>query len=77
MNDLKLNGNDIELNGQKVARVFHVVGTLRDQLEKAINEINTAPEGINKIYQNAYRDGWQDGYNKGHDDGLSDAKILN
>ena len=77
MNDLKLNGNDIELNGHKVARVFHVVGTLREQLEKAINDIDTTPKGMNEIYQNAYRDGWQDGYNKGHDDGLSDAKILN
>ena len=65
MNDLKLNGNDIELNGHKVARVFHVVGTLREQLEKAINDMGAAPEGVNEIYQNAYRDGWQDGYNKG------------
>jgi flagellar basal body P-ring protein FlgI len=77
MNDLRLKGNDIELNGQKVARVFHVAGTLREQLEKAINDIGKSPEEMNKIHHNAYRDGWQDGYNKGHDDGLSDAKSLN
>tara|TARA_R110000803_G_scaffold51919_7_gene107064 strand:+ start:9397 stop:9615 length:219 start_codon:yes stop_codon:yes gene_type:complete len=65
MNDLRLKGNDIELNGQKVARVFHVAGTLRDQLEKTITQINTEPVDKNKFYQDAYREGWQDGYNKG------------
>ena len=66
MNELRINGNDLELDGQKVARLFDVVGTLRVQLEEAIERANEVEDdSFPRKYQQAYRDGWQDGYNKG------------
>ena len=66
MNELRINCNDLELGGQKVARLFDVVGTLRVQLEEAIERANEVEDdSFPRKYQQAYRDGWQDGYNKG------------
>jgi len=65
MPELKLNGNDLELDGEKVARVFDIVGTMRYNLEKAIERtyIDREEEGIS--WQTAYSEGWQDGYRQG------------
>ena len=34
--NIRIIGNDIEIDGEKVARVFDVRATLRDRLEEAI-----------------------------------------
>ena len=39
--ELRIMGNDLELGGRKVARLFDVSGTLLDQLNDAIDRANT------------------------------------
>ena len=58
MPELKLVGNDIELDGEKIARVFDLRASLKGKLEKAIEKAN---DGTNAFIE---------GYAKGREDGL-------
>ena len=47
---IELVGNDIEVNGEKVARVFDIRASLKDELHMAIERSNVSEEDIqNKI----------------------------
>lgn len=64
--ELRIMGNDLELGGQKVARLFDVSGTLLDQLNDAIDRANTDPKitenKIGESYEKGFQAGWQQGY---------------
>ena len=61
MPELKLVGNDIELDGEKIARVFDLRASLKGKLEKAIEKAN---DGTNAFIE---------GYAKGREDGLDEG----
>jgi len=67
MSKLKINGNDLEFSGHKVARLFDVDQTIKSELESIINQANSSKESMR--FQRAYRDGWQDGYEQGFREG--------
>ena len=81
---LKLIGNDIEIDGQKVARVLDIYPALRSNLEDFINkaddykDLDNEVEDLNKKLatavadaNEAYEDGKIDGYAEGKEDGQS------
>lgn len=57
---IRIIGNDIELGGEKVARIFDVRATLRAELEDLINKADSYNIDIEKAYD------------KGHDDGTEE-----
>jgi flagellar biosynthesis/type III secretory pathway protein FliH len=72
--NIKLIGNDIELDGIKVARVFDLSGTVRSQLEEAIDIASGINLELDKIkeqeydrgHEKGYEEGWQKGYDEGY-----------
>jgi hypothetical protein len=81
---IKLIGNDIEIDGQKVARVLDIYPTLRSDLEDFINkadgykDLDNEVEDLNKKLattvadaNEAYEDGKIDGYAEGKEDANS------
>ena len=81
---IKLIGNDIEIDGQKVARVLDIYPALRSNLEDFINkaddykDLDNEVEDLNKKLatavadaNEAYEDGKIDGYAEGKEDGQS------
>jgi flagellar biosynthesis/type III secretory pathway protein FliH len=71
----ELVGNDIEVNGEKVARVFDIRASLKDELHMAIERSNVSEEDIqNKIktaFNNGYNKGRENGFDEGHQDGYA------
>ena len=78
---IKLIGNDIEIDGQKVARVLDIYPALRSNLEDFINkaddykDLDNEVEDLNKKLatavadaNEAYEDGKIDGYAEGKED---------
>ena len=62
--ELKLIGNDLELDGIKVARVFDIKGTILGNFEEMIERANTKE----KDFENKYHEGYEKGYEKGKSD---------
>jgi|TARA_R110000796_G_scaffold241123_1_gene362411 hypothetical protein len=58
--DIRIIGNDIELGGEKVARIFDVRATLRSELESLINKADTYDEEIKKAYDRGHDDGTEE-----------------
>jgi len=69
MPELRLFGNDIELDREKVARVFDVRATLRWELEKAIERANVSDEDIEARINEAYEKGYDEGKEYGLEEG--------
>mgnify|MGYP003133104369 CR=1 FL=1 len=51
--EIRIIGNDIELDREKVARIFDIRPTLRDRLEEAIENANNYESRV----QEAFEDG--------------------
>ena len=66
---LRLFGNDIELDREKVARVFDVRATLRWELEQAIERANVSDEDIEARINEAYEKGYDEGKEYGLEEG--------
>ena len=60
--ELKLIGNDLELDGIKVARVFDIKGTILGNFEEMIERANAKEKDS------------EDKYNQGYEEGKSDAE---
>jgi len=69
MPELRLLGNDIELDREKVARVFDVRATLRWELEKAIERANVSDDDIEARINEAYEKGYDEGKEYGLEEG--------
>jgi len=69
MLELRLLGNDIELDREKVARVFDVRATLRWELEKAIERANVSDDDIEARINEAYEKGYDEGKEYGFEEG--------
>jgi flagellar biosynthesis/type III secretory pathway protein FliH len=69
MPELRLFGNDIELDREKVARVFDVRATLRWELEKAIERSNVSDDDIEARINEAYEKGYDEGKEYGLEEG--------
>lgn len=69
MPELRLFGNDIELDREKVARVFDVRATLRWELEKAIERANVTDDDIEARINEAYEKGYDEGKEYGLEEG--------
>lgn len=79
---IKLIGNDIEIDGQKVSRVLDISASLRQQLADFLERANhheIEKTSFDKLQgqllqaeqdaQSAYSDGKADGYAEGREDG--------
>tara|TARA_R100000306_G_scaffold37149_1_gene37405 strand:- start:2460 stop:2714 length:255 start_codon:yes stop_codon:yes gene_type:complete len=73
MHELKLIGNDIEMDGEKVARVFDIRASLRGDLELAIDRANInegdSQDRIKVAFSAGYSKGRENGFEEGHQDG--------
>ena len=78
---IRIIGNDLEINGEKVARVLDIRGTLHrlleeyiekadtfDEIEKERDDIKEENEELKDEKQEAYNDGHSDGYAEGKKD---------
>lgn len=78
---IKMIGNDIEIDGQKVARILDINATNRHRLYEYIENANSYPEVLKaatelqtelvlseESAQKAYSDGKSDGYAEGKQD---------
>jgi len=66
--ELRIIGNDIEFDRQKIARIFDILPTMRWELEKAFDRANEYEAEIERLEiqlrnlkEEAYRDGYSDG----------------
>ena len=66
--DLRIIGNDIEFDRQKIARIFDILPTMRWELEQAFDRANEYEAEIEKLKiqlrdqkEEAYRNGYNDG----------------
>ena len=73
MPELRLFGNDIELDREKVARVFDVRATLRWELEKAIERANVTDDDIEARINEAYEKGYDEGKEYGLEEGRQEG----
>ena len=73
MLELRLIGNDIELDREKVARVFDVRATLRWELEKAIERANVSDDDIEARINEAYEKGYDEGKEYGLEEGRQEG----
>lgn len=73
MPELRLLGNDIELDREKVARVFDVRATLRWELEKAIERANVTDDDIEARINEAYEKGYDEGKEYGLEEGRQEG----
>ncbi len=77
--EIRIIGNDIEIDSEKVARIFDIRPTLRTLLEEAIEIVNEAQDknpdeeyqlGFGEGKSEGYEDGKSEGYEEGYEDGL-------
>jgi flagellar biosynthesis/type III secretory pathway protein FliH len=73
MLELRLLGNDIELDREKVARVFDVRATLRWELEQAIERANVSDDDIQSRIDEAYEKGYEEGKEYGLEEGRQEG----
>jgi flagellar biosynthesis/type III secretory pathway protein FliH len=73
MLELRLIGNDIELDREKVARVFDVRATLLWELEKAIERANVSDDDIEVRINEAYEKGYDEGKEYGLEEGRQEG----
>jgi len=67
MSELKLIGNDIELDGEKIARVFDLRASLKGKLEKAIEKANDGTKAFIEGYAKGREDGLDEGTQHGYE----------
>jgi|TARA_R110000744_G_scaffold37653_2_gene86152 flagellar biosynthesis/type III secretory pathway protein FliH len=73
MIEIRMVGNDIELDGEKVARIFDIRSTLRARLEEAIDVAAGINLELDQIKEDSYEagreKGYEEGWAKGYDEG--------
>jgi|TARA_R110000751_G_scaffold93338_1_gene182395 flagellar biosynthesis/type III secretory pathway protein FliH len=73
MIEIRMVGNDIELDGEKVARIFDVRATLKARLEEAIDVAAGINLELDQIKEDSYEagreKGYEEGWSKGYDEG--------
>ena len=73
MLELRLIGNDVELDREKVARVFDVRATLLWEFEKAIERANVSDDDIQHRIDEAYEKGYDEGKEYGLEEGRQEG----
>jgi flagellar biosynthesis/type III secretory pathway protein FliH len=71
--DIKIVGNDIELGGEKVARIFDIRASLRGELQDAIDNAeryDRAIEDGNDKAEDAFSKGYDQGWEVGNEEGM-------
>ena len=72
--EIRIIGNDIEIDNEKVARIFDIRPTLRARLEEAIEIVNEAQDkNPNEDYQLGFGEGKSEGYSEGYEEGYEDG----
>lgn len=73
MLDIRITGNDIEIDGEKVARIFDIRATLLSRLEEAIDVASGINLELDQIKEDSYEagreKGYEEGWAKGYDEG--------
>ena len=67
MLEIRLFGNDLEVGGEKVARVFDIRPSLLQELELAIDRANVSEEEIKSRIDEAYDKGYDEGKEHGYE----------
>jgi hypothetical protein len=69
--EIRIIGNDIEIDSEKVARIFDIRPTLRTRLEEAIEIVNESRDS-NPVedYLLGFGEGKSEGHREGYEDGL-------
>jgi flagellar biosynthesis/type III secretory pathway protein FliH len=73
--NIRIIGNDIELEGEKVARIFDIRATLRDRLVEAIDRAERYDRAIENGNDKA-EDAYEKGYEQGKEYGLEEGKQI-
>jgi len=73
MLEIRLFGNDLEIGGEKVARVFDIRPSLLRELELAIDRANVSEEEIKSRIDEAYDKGYDEGKEHGYEEGRQTA----
>tara|TARA_Y100000592_G_C5381876_1_gene273833 strand:+ start:373 stop:630 length:258 start_codon:yes stop_codon:yes gene_type:complete len=73
MLEIRLFGNDLEVGGEKVARVFDIRPSLLQELELAIDRANVSEEEIKSRIDEAYDKGYDEGKEHGYEEGRQTA----
>ena len=71
--NIRIIGNDIEIDGEKVARVFDVRATLRDRLEEAIDKAERYERMVDHK-QSESEDYYEKGFEQGKELGLEEGR---
>jgi flagellar biosynthesis/type III secretory pathway protein FliH len=71
--NIRIIGNDIEIDGEKVARVFDVRATLRGQLEEAIDKAERYERMVDHK-QSESEDAYEKGFEQGKELGLEEGR---
>jgi len=72
--EIRIIGNDIEIDGEKVARIFDIRPTLRTRLEEAIEIVNQEEDkNPDEEYQLGFGEGKSEGYSEGYEEGYDDG----
>lgn len=73
MVDIRIIGNDIEVNREKVARIFDIRPTLFDLLKDAIDRASVPEEEIQAKIDEAYEKGYEEGEEHGTEKGRQEG----
>ena len=73
MLEIRLFGNDLEIGGEKVARVFDIRPSLLRELELAIDRANVSEEEIKSRIDESYDKGYDEGKEHGYEEGRQTA----
>jgi flagellar biosynthesis/type III secretory pathway protein FliH len=71
--DVIINGNDIEIDGEKVARIFDIRATLLSKLEEAVEQASRdlkEEEDVN--YESGKAEGFAKGFAEGQEAGATE-----
>ena len=71
--NIRIIGNDIEIDGEKVARVFDVRATLRDRLEEAIDKAERYERMVDHK-ESESEDCYEKGFEQGRELGLEEGR---
>ena len=73
MLEIRLFGNDLEIGGEKVARVFDIRPSLLRELELAIDRANVSEEEIKSRIVESYDKGYDEVKEHGYEEGRQTA----
>jgi len=71
--DIRIIGNDIEIGREKVARIFDVRATLRDQLVEAVNKAERYDRMVEDS-EDKTEDAFAKGFEQGNEQGVEEGR---